>query len=95
MSFVSADQTFEQPFLSDDAAACPVPAVSTRAGLVAGLAIFYIANENPGEWRTRLYWDCFRASQCEGCFSERFATIVAENFYASEAEWERATPTAR
>ena len=85
MSFASADAGFEQPFLSEDASRSPLPAVSTRAGLVAALAIFYIGNENPGEWRTRLYWDCFRASQCEGCFTERFATIVAENFYASEA----------
>lgn len=88
MSFASADSQFEQPFLTDDASRCPLPAISTRAGLIAGLAIFYIANEDPGEWRTRLYWDCFRASQCEGCFSERFARIVAENFYASEAAWD-------
>jgi hypothetical protein len=87
MSFASADSRFEKPFLSDDAALCPLPAVSTRAGLIAGLAVFYIANEDPGEWRTRLYWDCFRASHCEGCFSDRFASIVADNFAASELAW--------
>ena len=95
LSFACADPRFEPPFLSDAAAQSPLPALSTRAGLVAGLALFYVANEDPGQWRLRLYWDCFRASMSEGSFSDKFATIVAENFRACEARWAVGFPTGR
>ena len=57
----------------------------------AGLAIFYVGNEDPGEWRTRLYWDCFRASQADGAFRDQFSRVVAANFKACEASWTHRT----
>eukprot|EP00966_Prymnesium_polylepis_P308520 7129854-Prymnesium_polylepis.2 len=90
MSFASACSQFEQPFLSPEAAHSPLPSVGTRAGLIAGLALFYVANEEPGEWRTRLYWDCFRASLCEGSFSDKFSETVSANYCACEAAWAKA-----
>lgn len=90
LSFASAGRRFEPPFLTGHAAQRPLPSSMVRAGLVAGLALFYVANEDPGEWRLRLYWDVFRACRSsEGCFAERFADVCQTNFEAKQAAWER------
>ena len=88
-SFACADPGFEPPFLTPHAAQVRIPSVSVRAGLVAGLALFYAANENPGIWRLRLYWDIFRSVHSgEGCFTQHFANVCQSNFAALEAACE-------
>ena len=88
-SFASADPGFEPPFLTPHAAQVRLPSVSVRAGLVAGLALFYAANEDPGQWRRRLYWDIFRSvHSSDGCFTQHFAHVCQSNFAACEAACE-------
>ena len=54
-----------------------------RAALVAGLALAYVANEDCGAWRGKLYWDTFRAGHAgAGGFSDHFAQMCARNFAA-------------
>lgn len=86
LSFASADPSMERPFLAEHTP--PLPPITTRAGLVAGLALFYVANENPGMWRLNLYFDLFSASQAGGSFADTFAASVRRNYRACEAAWE-------
>ena len=86
LSFASADDAFEAPYFSR--AHLPLPPVPLRAALVAGLALAYVANEDCGAWRGKLYWDAFRAGHA-GCggFSDGFAQMVARNWAAQQSKW--------
>ena len=86
LSFASADDAFEAPYF--DRALLPLPPVPLRAALVAGLAIAYVANEDCGAWRGKLYWDVFRAGHAgaagagASAFGDGFAQMVARNYAA-------------
>ena len=79
ISFAFATEAFEPPYF--DASHLPLPPATVRAGLVSALAIYYVQNENPGQYRCKLYWDCFQAVVDQ--FDAAFAGKVETNFKAT------------
>ena len=79
ISFASAVDDFELPYFSR--AHLPIPPLALRASLVAGLALMYVANEDPGCFRVGLWWDVF-AHGAEETFDPHFAKVVAKNYEA-------------
>lgn len=76
LSFASSIDSFEAAYF--DRSHLPMPALTLRASLIAGLAIMYVANEDPGPSRVQLFWDVFSASS----FDTRFTTVVSKNYAA-------------
>lgn len=82
ISFASATDAFELPYF--DRAHLPIPPIALRASLVAGLALMYVANEDPGCFRVGLWWDVFTHGTDKEAltFDPHFAKVVAANYSA-------------
>ncbi|CAE8696683.1 unnamed protein product [Polarella glacialis] len=78
LSFACADESFERPYLV--ARSSPLPPVNIRASLISGLALAYLQNEEPGDFRSKLYWDVFQ--QNLAAFDRKFVGIVSDNYKA-------------
>ena len=48
ISFAFATEAFEPPYF--DTSHLPLPPAQVRAGLISALAIYYVQNENPGQY---------------------------------------------
>ena len=57
VAFACSDDSFELPFF--DRALLPLPPVETRLALISALAIYYVANVDPGPEMVEAYWACF------------------------------------
>lgn len=80
LSFASTDPVFEKPFLAQPT---PMPAVSTRAALIASLGLLYAQASPPSAFVRTLFWDVVSTSQ--DVFEAEYYSMIARNVGAEDA----------